>query len=133
MVKCLEIIIDRFGLRRAPSKIKAITQLPQPSTLEEVQLLLGMAGYLRKFVPTYISILAIISDSLRDSRFHSKTAGRLKVPWGQAQSEAMETVVSLLISHPSSLSPTGKTNGYTGTPAKQEQERPLHIFRKWFK
>ena len=94
------MIIDRFGIRPAPSKIKVITQLSQPSTVEKVRVLLGMAGYLRKFVPNYSSVLALISDFLRDSRFRSKKARRLKLPWGQAQTEAMEILVSLLTSPP---------------------------------
>ena len=100
VVEWLGMVIDRFGVRPAPSKIEAITQLSQPSTVEEVRVLLGMAGYLRKFVPNYSSILAPISDLLRDPRFRTKKARRVKVPWGQAQTEAMETLVNLLTSPP---------------------------------
>ena len=67
------MIIDRFGIRPAPSKIEAITQLSQPSMVEEVRILLGMT---------------------------SKKARRLKVPWSQAQTEAVETLVSPLTSPP---------------------------------
>ena len=70
------MIIDRFGIRPAPNKPEAITQLSQPSTVEEVRLFLGMAGYLRKFVPNYSSVLTPILDLLRDSRFRSKKARR---------------------------------------------------------
>ena len=59
-----------------------------------------MVGYLRKFVPNYSSILAPISDLLRDPRFRSKKVRRVKVPWGQAHTEAMETLVNLLTSPP---------------------------------
>ena len=83
------MIIDRFGIRPTPSKIETITQLSQPSTVEEVRVLLGIADYLKKSVPNYSSVLAPISDLLRDSRFRGKKARRLKVPWGQAQTEAM--------------------------------------------
>ena len=98
VVEWLGTIIDYFGIRPAPSKIEAITQLSQRSMVEEVQVLLGMAGYLWKFVPKYSSVLALISDLLRDSRFRSKKARHLKVPWGQAQTETIETLVSLLTS-----------------------------------
>ncbi|CAM9577513.1 unnamed protein product, partial [Ascophyllum nodosum] len=64
--KWLEIITDRFGIRPASSKIEAITQLSQPSTVEEVRVLLEMTGYLKKFVPNYSPVLAPISDLLRD-------------------------------------------------------------------
>ena len=100
VVEWLGMFIDRFGVRPAPSKIEAITQLSRPSTVEEVRVLLGMAGYLRKFVPNYSSILAPISDLLRDPRFRSKMARRVKVPWSHAQTEAMETQVNLLTSSP---------------------------------
>ena len=66
------MIIDRFGIRPAPSKTEAITQLSQPSTVEEVRVLLGMADYLRKFIPNYSSVLSPTSDFIRDSF----TAGR---------------------------------------------------------
>ena len=75
-VEWLGMIIDRFGIRPALSKPEAITQLSQPSTVEDVRLFLGMAGYLRKFVPNYSSVLAPILDLLRDSRFRSKKARR---------------------------------------------------------
>ena len=74
------MIIDCFGIRPAPSKIEAITQLSQPSTMEEVRVLLGIAEHLQKFIPNYSSIVAPISHFLRDSRFRSKKARRLKVP-----------------------------------------------------
>ena len=51
VVEWLGMIVDRFGIRLGSSKIEAITQLSQPSTVEEVRVLLGMAGYLRNFVP----------------------------------------------------------------------------------
>ena len=44
VVEWLGMIINRFGIRPAPSKIKTITQLSQPSTAEEVQVPLEMAG-----------------------------------------------------------------------------------------
>ena len=92
--------MDRFGIRPSPSKTEAITQLSQPSTVEELRGLLGMAGYLMKFVPNCSSVLAPISDLLRDSRFRSKNTRRVKVPWDQAQTEALETLVNLLTSPP---------------------------------
>ena len=100
VVEWLGMIIDRFGIKPAPSKIEAITQLSQPSTVEEVRELLEMAGYLRKFVPNYSSVLAPISDFLRDLRFRSKKTRCLKVPWGQVRTEAMETLVNLITSPP---------------------------------
>ena len=73
----LGMVIGRFGIRPAPSKIEAITQLFQLSTVEEVRVLLEMTSYLRKFAPNYSSVLAPISDLLRDPREGQTRKGTL--------------------------------------------------------
>ena len=73
------MIVDRLGTRPAPSKIDAITQLSRPNTVEEVQVLLGMTGYLRQFVTQYSTVVAPISDLLRDPRFRTKRAKKEEV------------------------------------------------------
>ena len=128
------MIIDRFGIRPAPSKIEAITQLSQPSTAEEVRVLLGMTGCLRKFVPNYSSVLSPISDLLRDSRFRSKKARPLKVLWGQTQTEVMETLISLLISPPIFALPEWNKPFRLYTDASETGAGAVQTnFRKWSK
>ena len=63
--------LHRSGIRPVPSKIDAITQLSQSTTIEEVRVLLGIADYLRKFFPNYSLVVARISDLLRDPRLRS--------------------------------------------------------------
>ena len=134
VVEWLGMIIDRFGIRPAPSKIEAITPLSQPSTLEKVRVLLGMAVYLRKFVLNYSSVLVPSSDLLRDSRYRSKNVRRLKMSWSKAQTEAIETLVNLLAFPPIHAPLTGTNlSGYIRTPAKREQEQSSHRLRKKLK
>ena len=102
------MIIARFGIRPAPSKIEAITQLFQPSTMEEVPILLGMTDYLRKFSPNHSSFLPPISNLFRDSRFRSKKSRRFKISWDQAQIEAVEALLSLLTPPPTLALPAWK-------------------------
>ena len=90
------MVTDSFGVGASNSKIDAITQLSQPTTVQDVRILLGMSVYLRLFIPNYSTVVAPISDLLRDSRFKSKRARRLQVPWGESQSEAMRTHIKLL-------------------------------------
>ena len=75
VVEWLGMIIDRFGIRPASSKIEAITQLLQPSTVEGVRVLLGMVGYLRKFVPNYSSVLAPSRISFATHAFAARRRG----------------------------------------------------------
>ena len=90
----------RFGSRPFPRPIEAITQLHRPSTMEEVRVLLVMVDSRRKFVPNNNSVLAPISDFLRDSRFSSKNARHLKVPESQTKTEEMKIRMNLPTSPP---------------------------------
>ena len=46
------------GIHTDPAKIKAVFELSEPSSLEEVRLFLGFAGYYRKFIPDFATIAA---------------------------------------------------------------------------
>ena len=94
------MIVDRLGTRPASNKIDAITQLSRPNTVEEVPVLLGMIGYLRRFEPQYSKVLAPISDLLRDPRFRTKRAKKEKVPWGEEQNKAFNALIEVLTSPP---------------------------------
>ena len=62
--------------------------------------LLGITGYLRKFVPRYSALVAPISNLLRDKRFASKQARKLKVSWGEEQDKALAALILALTSSP---------------------------------
>eukprot|EP00752_Nemacystus_decipiens_P004058 g3716.t1 len=96
----LGAMVGRAGIRPAPSKIQAVRELEMPSTVGEVRAFLGLAGYLRGFVPDFSALTAPITDLLRDKKFSSKRARKLRVPWGTAQTEAFQAVISALITHP---------------------------------
>jgi len=94
------MVVDRLGVRPSQSKIDAIAQLTRANTVEEVRALLGMTGYLRKFVPRYSALVAPISNLLRDKRFATKRARKLKVPWGKEQDKALAALILALTSPP---------------------------------
>ena len=62
------MVVDRLGVRASQSKIDAVAQLTRADAVEEVRALLGMTGYLRRFVPPYSALVAPISYLLRDKR-----------------------------------------------------------------
>lgn len=82
-MKFVSFIVDRLGTRPAPSKVGTIvaTKLSRPTTVGNVRVLLGISGYLRKFVSYYSMVVALISDLLRGARFRSKRARQIKMSW----------------------------------------------------
>lgn len=97
----LGLVVDRLGLRPAPSKIEAIKDLKPASNVEELRAIIGMSGFLRRFVPHFSSIVAPLTDILRsDPRFASKRSRKMKIPWGVAQDEALSQVIHCLTSPP---------------------------------
>lgn len=51
--------VGRFGVRPSQSKIEAATQASRATTVEKVWTLLGMAEYLRRFVPVQCFVALI--------------------------------------------------------------------------
>lgn len=54
----LGFLVDRFGLSTAEEKVQAIRNLEFPRTLRELEMYLGLTGYLRHFVPYYATLAA---------------------------------------------------------------------------
>ena len=60
------MMVGQDGVRAAPSKVKTVQELAIPTNVREVRSFLGLAGYLRGFVPNFSHITAPILDLLRD-------------------------------------------------------------------
>ena len=45
--------MDKDGLHIDPDKTKAVREMPHPTDKAGIRRLLGMAGYLRKFIPNF--------------------------------------------------------------------------------
>ena len=57
-VSLLGQYIDRFGLITAENKFKAITALKFPYILKELETYIGITGWLRQYVPYYLTLAA---------------------------------------------------------------------------
>ncbi|CAB1106551.1 unnamed protein product [Ectocarpus sp. CCAP 1310/34] len=98
-IEFLGVMLGRDGVRPAPSKIKAVQELAIPTNVGEVRSFLGLAGYLRGFVPNFSAIRAPVSNILRNPAFSSKKARLKKVPWGSEQTEDFLKIIELLTTH----------------------------------
>ena len=63
-VKFLGHVVDRQGVRPDPDKVAAVRDWPTPSTVREVRAFLGLAGYYRRFVPSFAAIARPLNNLL---------------------------------------------------------------------
>ncbi|GAB1610332.1 uncharacterized protein K02A2.6-like, partial [Argonauta hians] len=88
-VKFFGHIISGGGIRPDPDKIKAITDMPAPTSVTELRTLCGMVNYLSKFVPGMASELKPTTDLLKKD---------VVWQWGAHQQAAFRKVKKRVIS-----------------------------------
>ncbi|XP_012938934.1 uncharacterized protein K02A2.6-like [Aplysia californica] len=84
-------IISGKGVRPDPSKVSAITEMPEPENITDLRRVLGMVNYLGSFVPN----LSTVMKPLTDLPNHDA-----EWAWTPAQSSAFPEVKKLLSSAP---------------------------------
>ena len=60
--------VDSEGIRPLPEKVDAIKQFPLPSSKLDVQRLLGMVNFYRRFLPRLAHIVRPLTDSLSKAK-----------------------------------------------------------------
>lgn len=69
-VQFLGYIVSDKGLSVDPGKISAIKSWPTPTTITEVRSFHGLASFYRCFVSQFSSLMAPMTDTIRDGRFN---------------------------------------------------------------
>ena len=80
-------------LRTLVDKVKQIVNAPVPKTKKQLRSFLGLAGYYRRFVPSYATVAAPLTDLLRKGSSN-------KLEWSQAQDSAFKQLKAMLSSQP---------------------------------
>jgi RNase H-like domain found in reverse transcriptase/Integrase zinc binding domain/Integrase core domain len=79
--------IDEHGVRPCPSRLRAVRDIPTPTTLRELRSLCGFLGYYRSFVKGYSQVISPLTDLLKkDTNFVI----------GEIELKAIETAKTLL-------------------------------------
>ena len=102
------------GVKPDDSKIKAIQDMPAPSSKKDVERLLGTVNYLAKFVPNLASITAPIRELLKkDIEFY----------WAHEQIKAFETLKKSL--------PDNQVQFSSFFLSKETRDSALRCFKEW--
>ena len=76
-------IVSKKGIQCDPKKVECVQNWPQPSNVTEVRSFLGMAGYYRRFIPSFSSIAKPLTHLTRK---------RSKFVWDEACQLAFDLV-----------------------------------------
>ena len=80
------------------SKVEAVQSYPIPETKKQVRSFLGLSGYYRRFIPSYATIAAPLTDLTKKSKPN-------QVSWTKQCDDAFNQLKSLLCSSPILCSP----------------------------
>ena len=70
-LRILGHVVTNGGVSPDPEKLKAVKNIPSPTTLKDVQSIVGLFSCYRRFVPNFASIAKPLSDlSKQDKKFH---------------------------------------------------------------
>ena len=136
-VKYLGHVISAEGISTDPDKIKAIQNIKTPVNTKDIKSLLGMAGYYRKFIQDYATIVQPLTRLLKK-----------KVPylWTEECAKSLNTLKSAMISSDILMYPDFMKEFILDTDCsgiamgavlsqlnEQEEEKPIAYFSRSLK
>lgn len=90
-VEFLGYVVSNNSVKPNPNKIRALADAPLPTCLKELRQFNGLAGYFRKFVPHFSSIMAPL---------YALTKKDAKWNWTDEHTKAHATIIKYLTSEP---------------------------------
>ena len=98
-VKFLGHVVDREGVRPDPDKIVAVRDWTPPATVRELRAWLGLAGYYRRFVPSFAAIARPLHDLLIGVP-NDATSRQRELTWTPACQTAFDALKAALTQAP---------------------------------
>ena len=103
-IQFLGYIIEENKILTDPSKIDAIRDWPEPTTVREVRSFLGLANFYRRFVEKYSEIAKPLTDILKSTEFKDKFGHKFTktaaITLGDKEKESFERLKDALINAP---------------------------------
>ena len=90
-IEFLGHIISKDGIRADPKKVKAITEMPEPTNVAELRRVLGMINFLGRFLPNLSEVLKPVTELLEKDKAWQ---------WAEPQRRALSKAKELLTSAP---------------------------------
>ena len=90
-VRFMGHLINKGGLKPYPEKVRAVQEMPKPTSKKELLSLLGFVNYLSKFLPR----LSEVAQPLREM-----TAKEAKFIWSPQHETAFQELRELVVRHP---------------------------------
>lgn len=87
----LGYVIDQSGVHPDPEKVSSVNNYPAPRSVKDVRRLMGLAGWYRRFIPNFSTIMAPLSELTKKGR---------KFQWNDEAEKAMQQVKAILVSAP---------------------------------
>ena len=84
-------VVSSSGIIPDPAKIEAVSNIPSPQNIKDIRSFLGLAGYYRKFIPSFSSIAAPLLQLTRKAA---------NFTWTNACEQAFQPLKQLLCSAP---------------------------------
>lgn len=89
----LGYVVSYGSLKMDESKVKAIQEYPEPTTLKELRSFLGLSGYYRKFVKNYADITKPMTTLLRNhANVKITQSSKIKIKFDVKAKEAFKTI-----------------------------------------
>lgn len=79
-VEFLGYIVTADGIKADPKKVRAISEMPPPTSVKELKRFLGMTSYYRKFIQDYAKVAKPLTNLTRGLYANIKSSQSSKVP-----------------------------------------------------